>query len=73
MRHVAVVFFALSMTIVALTGIFRPDVIVGWAKNAHPRLTDDDKSVLWITRFIGVGGLLATAFFWVIVIRSLGR
>jgi hypothetical protein len=31
---------------------------------------EDDKTILWITRLIGVGGLCVVAFFWLIIVRS---
>jgi hypothetical protein len=62
------------MLIVAVVAIVRPVVIVRWAKRAkraHPELSEDDESALWIARLVGIEGLGVTAFFWIIVIRSL--
>jgi hypothetical protein len=69
-RHVADIIFGVAMLSVAITGIVRPDIIARWAKRAHPELVEDDKSILWITRLIGAGGLCVVAFFWLIIIRS---
>jgi hypothetical protein len=55
---------------VAILGIVRPVVIVGWAKHAHPGLMEDDEAALWIARLVGIGGLGVVIFFCVIIIRS---
>ena len=54
----------------AVLAIVRPVVIVHWAKRAHPELPEDDETILWIARLIGVGILGIAVFFLVIVIRS---
>jgi len=71
MRHVADVLFATVLLTVAVIAIVRPVVIVRWARRAHPQLEEDDQSVLWIARLVGIGGLGVTAFFCMIIFRSL--
>jgi hypothetical protein len=62
---------ATALLTVAIIGIVRPVIIVRWAKRTHPQLDEDDQSVLWIARLVGIGGLGVTAFFWMIIFRSL--
>jgi hypothetical protein len=71
MRHAVDVLFATVLLTIALIAIVRPVVIVRWARRAHPQLEEDDQSVLWIARLIGIGGLGVTAFFCIIIFRSL--
>jgi hypothetical protein len=56
---------------VAVIAIVRPVVIVRWARQAHPQLEEDDPSFLWIARIVGIGGLGVTAFFCIIIFRTL--
>jgi hypothetical protein len=69
-RHVADLIFGIAMLSGPLTAIVRPVIIMRWAKRAHSQLAEDDETVLWITRLIGVGGLCIVAFFWLIISRS---
>ena len=70
MRHLTDVAFAALVLGVAVLAILRPVVIVRWAKRAHPDLPEDDETILWIARLVGVGGLGVAAFFLVIIVRS---
>jgi hypothetical protein len=70
MRHLTDVVFAVLVLGVAVLAILRPVVIVRWAKRAHPDLPEDDETILWIARLVGVGGLGVAAFFLVIIVRS---
>ena len=70
MRHLADVLFAMLLLGGAVLAILRPVVIVQWAKRAHPELPEDDETILWIARLIGVGILGIAVFFLVIVVRS---
>jgi hypothetical protein len=70
LKHVADVVFVVLFVGVAMLAIIRPDFIVSWAKRAHPELSEDDNAILWIARLIGVGGLVFSIFFLVIVLRS---
>jgi hypothetical protein len=45
-------------------------VIVRWAKRAHPDLPEDDGTILWIARLVGIGGLGVALFFVMIIVRS---
>jgi hypothetical protein len=45
-------------------------VVIRWAKRAHPALPEDNETIEWIARFIGVGGLVVAMFFLVLTIRS---
>ena len=71
MRHVLDVLFASAMMSVALLAIFRPVVVLRWAKRAHPALAEDDRAALLVARLVGVGGLGVALFFLVIILRSL--
>ena len=53
--------------------ILRPDVLVRWAKRAHPELSEDDPTVLWLARLVGVGGLGVAVFCVVMIVRSFSR
>jgi hypothetical protein len=70
LRHLTDVVFAALVLGVAVLAIFRPVVIVRWAKRAHPDLPEDDETILRITRLIGVAGLGVALFFLLIMIRS---
>jgi hypothetical protein len=70
LRHLTDVVIATLVLSVAVLAILHPVVIVRWAKRAHPDLPEDDGTVLWIARLIGVGGLGVAVFFFVIIIRS---
>lgn len=70
MRHLTDVVFAALVLGVAVLAILRPVVIVRWAKRAHPNLPEDDETILWIARLVGVGGLGVAVFFLVIIVRS---
>jgi hypothetical protein len=52
-------------------GVFRPAVIVRWAKTAHPDLREDDDTTLWITRMIGAAQLCGGVYMFVLAVRSL--
>jgi hypothetical protein len=71
MRHVVDILFAALLFTIAVIAIVRPVVSVRWARRAHPQLAEDDQSVLWIARLVGIGGLGVTAFFCMIIFRSL--
>ncbi len=70
MRHLTDVVLAALVLGVAVLAILRPVVIVRWAKRAHPDLPEDDETILWIARLVGVGGLGVAVFFLVIIVRS---
>ncbi len=70
MRHLTDVVLAAVVLGGAVLAIFRPVVIVRWAKRAHPDLPEDDETILWIARLMGVGGLGVALFLLVIVVRS---
>lgn len=63
MRHLTDIVFAAFLISVAVLAILRPVVIVRWAKRAHPDLREDDKTVLWIARLLGVVALCVAVFF----------
>jgi hypothetical protein len=71
LRHLTGIVFATFLISVAVIAIFRPVVIVRWAKRAHPDLRDDDQTVLRIARFVGVGALGVAVFFLFIIVRHL--
>jgi hypothetical protein len=54
----------------AILGIARPDVILRWAKQAHPEFAGDDAPLLLIIRFVGAGVFGVALFISVIIIRS---
>jgi hypothetical protein len=68
--HLTDVLFPVLMLGGAALAIFRPVVIVRWAKRAHPDLPEDDETILWIARLIGVGILGIAMFILVIIVRS---
>jgi hypothetical protein len=70
LRHLTDVVLAALVLGVAVLAIFRPVVIVRWAKRAHPDLPEDDGTILWIARLVGVGGLGVGLFFLMIIVRS---
>jgi len=70
MTHITDVIFGIVALGGALLAIFRPVVIVRWAKRAHPELPEDDETALGFTRAIGIGGLCVVIFLWVIIFRS---
>jgi hypothetical protein len=70
LRQIADAIFPILMLVGAVLAIFRPVVIVRWAKRAHPDLPEDDERVLWIARFIGVGLLGIGGFILMIIVRS---
>lgn len=70
MRHLTDVVLAALVLGVAVLAVLRPVVIVRWAKRAHPDLPEDDETILWIARLVGVGGLGVGLFFLVIIVRS---
>ena len=71
MRQLADIVLPAFVLGVAVVAILRPVVIVRWAKRAHPDLPEDDETVLWIARLIGVGGLVLGLFLLMIIARSL--
>lgn len=70
MAHVTDVLFAVTFFVLAILAITRPDVILRWAKQAHPEYARDNATLLWIVRFIGVVGLGLAVFFSLIIVRS---
>ena len=70
MRHVTDIIFASSFLGVSLLAILRPIVVLRWAKRAHPELPEDDETLWWIPRLLGVVGLGMALFFLVIIVRS---
>jgi len=70
LRHLADVLFAMLLLGGAVLAVLRPVVIVRWAKRAYPDLPEDDETILWIARLVGVGGLGVGLFFLVIIVRS---
>ena len=70
MTHLTDIFVAVLIWGVALFSYLRPVIIIGWAKRAHPDISEDDETVLRITRLIGFGILGVATFFSVIVVRS---
>ena len=70
MRQVADALIPILMVLGALLAIFRPVVILRWAKRAHPDLPEDDERVLWIARLIGVGLFGIGGFILIVIVRS---
>ena len=70
MRHLADVIFALLMFGAASIAVLRPVIILRWAKRAYPDLPEEDETILWIARVVGLGGLGVVGFFLLIIIRS---
>lgn len=58
---------------VAALGVLRPVIIIRWAKTAHPDIPEDNKTILWIARFIGVGVMGIALFILGIIVRPLLR
>jgi len=70
LRHLIDVILVAWLLGVAVLAILRPVVIVRWAKRAHPDLPEDDETILWIARLVGVGGLGVGLCLLVIIARS---
>ena len=70
MRHLTDIVFAALVLGVAALAILRPVVILRWAKRAHPDIPEDDRTILWIARLVGIGGLGVALFFVLIIVRS---
>lgn len=70
LRHLAEVLFATMMFGFAILGIVRPDIVVRWVKEAHPKFAGDDAPLLFIVRLIGVGGVGVVVFFSLLIVRS---
>lgn len=73
MSHLADLLFAALMLGITTLAVLRPDVIVRWAKRAHPDIPEDDERILWITRLIGIVGLGAAVLLSVVIFRSLSN
>jgi hypothetical protein len=73
LRHLTDVVLVALVLCVAVLAILRPVTILRWAKRAHPDLQEDDNSVLWVARIVGLGGLGVAIAFLVIIVRSLSR
>ena len=54
----------------AILGMARPDVVLRWAKQAHPEFTGDDAPLLLIVRLIGAVGFGIAVYFSVLIFRS---
>jgi hypothetical protein len=70
LRHLAGVLFAMAFFGFAILGIARPDVVLRWAKQAHPEFEGDEAPLLLIVRLIGAVGLCIALFFSILVVRS---
>ena len=70
MRHLTDIVFAALVLGVAALAILRPVVILRWAKRAYPDIPEDDRTILWIARLVGIGGLGVALFFVLIIVRS---
>jgi hypothetical protein len=73
LSHLADLLFAALMLGITTLAVLRPDVIVRWAKRAHPDIPEDDERILWITRLIGIVGLGAAVLLSVVIFRSLSN
>ena len=73
MRHLTDVVIAALVLGIAALAILRPVVIVRWAKRAHPDIPEDDRTILWIARLVGIGGFGIALFFVLIIVRSLSN
>ena len=71
-RHITDILFGASLFAVGAVGIFRPVIILRWAKQAHPQIPEDDGTALAIVRLIGLGILAFAGFFLMIIVRSFG-
>jgi hypothetical protein len=54
LRLLAPIVVAILLLVVGILGIVRPQVVLGWAKQAHPEFAGDDSPLLLIIRFIGI-------------------
>jgi hypothetical protein len=70
LRQLADIFFASVLLGYSVLAILRPVVILRWAKRAHPELPEDDETMWWIPRLIGVVGVGVAGFFLVMIVRS---
>lgn len=72
MRHVADVVIVLGWIGLAMVCVFRPVIMARWVKQAHPNLDENDRTVLWFIRILGVGNLALSVALSVVIIRSFG-
>ena len=70
MSHLGPIIAAAMMSIGAILGIVRPEIILDWAKQAHPGFRGDGAPLLSIVRWIGIGGLVIVMLFVAIIARS---
>lgn len=72
MRHVADVVFVLCWLGLATVCVFRPVIMARWVKQAHPSLDENDRTILWFIRILGIGNLALSLALSVVIIRSFG-
>jgi hypothetical protein len=58
MDHAAILLWLLLIGGGGVCGIFRPEILVSWAKTAHPQLSTTSPAALWSARVVGVGLLV---------------
>jgi hypothetical protein len=71
LRLLGPILVVISLLIVGILCIVRPQVFLGWAKQAHPRIqVDDEAPLLVVVRLIGTGGLIMAAYVAMLVARA---
>jgi hypothetical protein len=59
-----------SFLLTGVCALLFPVVIIRWAKTAHPQLDENDESIWWVSRPIGVSFLLLSG---ALLISALAR
>jgi hypothetical protein len=72
LRLLGPIFIAISILIVGILCIVRPQVFLDWAKQAHPKIrVDDETPLLAIVRLIGAGGLIMATCVAILIARAI--
>jgi hypothetical protein len=71
LRFLGPILIVISLLIVGMLCIVRPQLFLDWAKQAHPEIRiDDEAPLLAVVRLIGTGGLFMAAYVAMLVVRA---
>ena len=71
MRFLVIGLISLSIFGLSTLCIVRPEVVIGWAKRAHPEYAGDGSEIVWVVKLIGGGGFFIGLYIVALIVRAI--
>jgi hypothetical protein len=70
MRFLVIGLLAMSIFGLSALCIVRPEVVIGWAKRAHPEYAGDGSEIVWVVKLIGGGCFFMGLYIVALIVRA---